>query len=336
VWVVNRLCSGAAEACASGADEALAYDSVPKDQQAAVWPRVLTRLMTLSSLAFVAAMLIGAAVYDPNLINRALSALGFDTALEKGTVIRFPVYLTLLNALLATGVALSLREPAKPTERHEPPSLWSGIASAGSWIWRTPTVLVLILAALVFDSPVRLFLTMNSEYYRLIEVPDAAFGLLGAVFAGLGLIIPRLAAWLVQHRNPAANYTMVAALAFAGFLGVAQAWPWYGVLVVICFSVSFGLLNFFTSHYLNAQVDSAHRATVLSFKGLALNLGFGAVSLGYGALLKVLREGGEPEAVPAAFRASLHWLPWIFLLSLLPLASYWRWRVKKALVPKPG
>ena len=62
------------------------------------------------------------------------------------------------------------------------------------------------------------------------------------------------------------------------------------------------------------------------------NVGFGAVSLGYGLLLKLLREGNDPAAVQAAFRASLYWLPWIFLASLVPLATYWRWRVK----PPPG
>jgi MFS family permease len=328
VWVVNRICSGAAEASASGADEALAYDSVPKEERSATWPRVLTRLMTLSSLAFIVAMLIGAAVYDPALVNRALAALGSGIELSKETVIRFPVYLTLFNALLATIVAWCMKEPEHEAGSAPTHSLWSGIAKAGAWIWRTPAVLVLILAALVFDSPVRLFLTLNSEYYRLIQIPDAAFGLIGAAFAGLGLIVPRIAEWLVRHRTPGVNYTIVAALGMAGFLGVAQAWPHYGVLVVVCFSASFGLLNFFTSHYLNAEVDSAHRATVLSFKGLALNIGFGAVSLGYGVLLKLLRNGDAPGAVQAAFRASLHWLPWVFLVSLIPLATYWRWRVK--------
>lgn len=328
VWVVNRFVSGAAEASASGADEALAYDSIPEDQRGATWPKVLTRLMTLSSLAFVAAMLIGSAIYDPSLVNRVLAALGSETTLDKQTVIRFPVYLTLLNALLATVAALRMREPAAQPAPHAPSSLWSGVARTGSWIRRTPAVLVLILAALVLDSPVRLFLTLNSEYYRLIEIPDAAFGLIGAAFAGMGLVVPRIAAWLVRHRQPATNYLLVAALALAGFIGVAQAFPFYGVLVVVCFAVSFGLLSFFTSHYLNAQVDSARRATVLSFRGLALNLGFGAVSLGYGVLLQGLRAGGDAGSAREAFRVSLLWLPWVFLLSLLPLAAYWVLRVK--------
>ncbi len=327
-WVLNRCLSGAAEASASGADEALAYDSIPEEQRAAVWPRVLTRLMALSSLAFIGAMLIGAAVYDSALVNRVLTWLGSQTHLAKETVIRFPVYLTLGNALLATVVALRMQEPATPSHCTKVASLWSGVARAGAWIWKTPSVLVLIFAALVFDSPVRLFLTMNSEYYRLIKIPDAAFGILGAAFAGLGLVVPWLAGWLVRHRRLETNYAIIALLSLASFIGVAQAWPYYGFMVVIGFAVSFNLLNFFTSHYLNAAVDSSQRATVLSFKGLALNLGFGAVSLSYGALLKLLREGSATAEAQSAFRDSLFWLPWGFLVLLVPLVAFYCFRVR--------
>jgi hypothetical protein len=83
------------------------------------------------------------------------------------------------------------------------------------------------------------------------------------------------------------------------------------VALVVFFSLGFGLLNFFTSHYLNALVDSRHRATVLSFRGLALNLGFGGISLLYGAILRGLKEGDQGGG-SLAYRESLWWLPAIF------------------------
>src|SRR5690606_31279732 len=80
----------------------------------------------------------------------------------------------------------------------------------------------------------------------------------------------------------------------------------------VFFGLGFALVNFFTSHYLNAVVDSRHRATVLSFRGLALNLGFGAMSLAYGGLLKGLRNGEGAGAADEAYRESLVWLPAMF------------------------
>ena len=45
LFLLNRLLSGAAEASASGADEALAYDSLASDGRSSEWPMVLERVM---------------------------------------------------------------------------------------------------------------------------------------------------------------------------------------------------------------------------------------------------------------------------------------------------
>jgi MFS family permease len=333
-WVVNRILSGAAEASASGADEALAYDSIPVEEQKSRWPTVLSKLMQLSSFAFIAAMLIGSAVYDPNLVNRALSWCGSDLVLDKETVIRFPVYLTLFTGIGAVVVSLLLKEPPVDSGHGEECSLWGDIFDAGKWILKSPLVYAIILAALVHDSVVRLFLTAASEYYRLIEIPVAWFGVIGAAFAGVGIFTPKLAEWLVRRRSIRTNYIVVSLATFLGLIGITLAIPVWGVGMIVFFAVGFGLLNFFTSHYLNAEVDSKRRATVLSFRGLALNAGFGFISVVYGGILHHLRDGEalpEHEATDEVFRESLLWLPGIFLILLACLSWYYFRRVRGAI-----
>lgn len=315
VWVLNRILSGAAEASASGADEALAYDSLPEGKQEAQWPKVLARLMTLSSCAFVVAMLIGGAVYDHSFLNNLLG-----TNFAKETAIRFPIYLTLISALIALPISLLMKEPVTQSEDLASDSLWNSIHKTGGWIISTPIVFALILAALVHDTLVRLFLTMNSEYYRLIDLPESSFGIIGASFAAMGILMPRLARRMVEKGRLATNYLWISVFTFLGLLGIAQAWQYYGVLVVVLFSASFGLLNFFSSHYLNAKVDSRQRATVLSFKGLALNIGFGMTSLLFAALLK---------GVDNDFKVSLAWLAPSFLVMLLPLILFYWIKVRR-------
>ncbi len=51
VFIVNRVLSGAAEAAASGADEAIAYDSLKKEGDAREWPRVLEKQIRMQSIA---------------------------------------------------------------------------------------------------------------------------------------------------------------------------------------------------------------------------------------------------------------------------------------------
>ncbi|MCE9519133.1 MAG: MFS transporter, partial [Verrucomicrobia bacterium] len=60
VFLINRVLSGAAEAFASGADEALAYDSIPQSERASIWPRVMGRLNRWMAVGFIVAALIGA------------------------------------------------------------------------------------------------------------------------------------------------------------------------------------------------------------------------------------------------------------------------------------
>jgi len=70
VFLVNRVLSGFAEAAASGADEAIAYDSLAAKGDPDQWGRVLEVLMRFQSIGFIVAMSIGAAIYDPVLLGK--------------------------------------------------------------------------------------------------------------------------------------------------------------------------------------------------------------------------------------------------------------------------
>lgn len=319
LFLLNRGLSGAAEACASGADEALAYDSLVADGRGDEWPKVLERLMRWQSAAFFGAMMLGSAVYDATLVQRVLDAVGLPWTVTREMTMRFPVYLTLGNALLAFVVALNLREPQVVEEKKTSAgATWSATVEAGRWILHTPLALGIILAGLCFDSVVRLFMTIASNYYRLIALPEAVFGLVGSGFAVLGFFVPVLARRLVKQRTMPTNFALVAGLVFIGLLGIAQAWPIYGLLCLVPLGIGMSLTQFFVSHYLNdAVTDSRRRATVLSFRGLAFNLAYGGVGLLFAGLSRALHGEGTPEA---AFAKALGWLPWYFVATVVVLA----------------
>jgi MFS family permease len=327
LFLLNRVLSGAAEACASGADEALAYDSLVAEGRGGEWPQVLERLMRWQSVGFFGAMMLGAAVYDATLVQRVIDALGLPWVVTREMTMRFPVYLTLGNALLALLVAVNLREPARVEERKTSAgATWRATVAAGRWIRHTPLALGIILAGLCFDSIVRLFLTIASNYYRLIALPDAVFGLIGSGFAVFGFFVPALARRLVKRQSMGRNFALVAGLVLIAFIGIAQVWPIYGLLWLMPLGTAMSLTQFFVSHYLNdAVTDSRQRATVLSFRGLAFNLAYGGVGLLFAALSRALHGEGTPDAV---FAKALGWLPWYFAATVVVLAIAGR-RLKK-------
>jgi hypothetical protein len=93
-------------------------------------------------------------------------------------------------------------------------------------------------------------------------------------------------------------------------------------------SVAIRLTMFLQSQYLNQLTDSARRATVLSFRGLAVNVGYGLMSLGFAAAVAGLDRAGGGSSAPAgvteSFRAVLGWLPWYFAIVVVAFTLWAR------------
>ncbi len=331
--LVNRVLSGAAEAMASGADESLAYDSLAAESRSAEWPHVLADVMHWQSLGMLVAMLVGATVYDPQLMTNVMDFLGLDVHFEQSVTLRFPIALNLISAVIVLFMALGMREPAarEPHAAVSAGSAWRGIVGAGAWIVRTPVALFAIVGGVLIDSMIRLFLTFSSVYFRLIDLPEASFGLIGAVMAGLGMVVSPMARKLAATGSLLRNYTILAALTVVGLVGVALKIPLWGVLFAIPLAASMTVLSFIISNTLNAEVNSAQRATVLSFKGLVFNLGYGFVSLIFALALRAMRNDGTAEQ---AFASAIEVLPLWLLFTLLLLALIFR-RQRSALGIRP-
>ena len=332
----NRVLSGIAEALASGADESLAYDSLAAEARSHEWPNVLADLMHWQALAMVIAMLVGATVYDPQLVNHVLAFLGSGAQVEQGLSLRFPIVLNLLSAIVVLAVSLGMREPAvSSVSSHASISAggaWHDIVAAGAWILRTPVALFAIVGGVLVDSVVRLFMTFASVYYRLIDLPEASFGLIGAAMAGLGMVVAPLARKLAHSGSLLHNYAFLAGFAGVGLLGVAFRIPWWGVLFAIPLGVAMNLLGMVVSTTLNAVVSSAQRATVLSFKGLVFNLGYGFASLIFALALRTLRDDGASDQ---AFAEAVKVLPLWLAITLVLLGLMFR-KHRAALLAKPA
>lgn len=310
--VINRILSGAAEACASGADEALAFDSLPVEDRAVAWRRVLESLMRWKSAGFFIAMVSGAVLFDESLIAWLFGASG-STGPE---TTRWPVYATMATSVACLLVALSFREPPAPDShgRHAIAQAWQNILAGAAHVFTSRRILFLMAAALLIDSFVRIFLTFASNYYRLIALPEYVNGLLGSGIALLGFAVAPLAKRMAGRRCATASFTSIALLVFLALAGTALAWRTWGAWVVLPFGIAMSLLQFFTSNYLNLWTDSQVRATVLSFRGVAFNLGYAAAGILFAQLTAHLRcthPGADENTI---FGLSLPWLPSAFLV----------------------
>jgi MFS family permease len=324
LFAFNRVLSGAAEAAASGADEALVYDSLKAAGLESEWGRVLERVQRDTSLAFFFAMTIGAAVYDPRMVNAVFGVFGADFTVESSQLIKWPILLTFCSGIVVLGMALRMRETAKPKGESVAATMaqsWRQTLAAGRWIWATPLPFGIILAAMVIDSIVRQFLTLASEYWKVIELPIASYGVIGSGMALMGLFVPTLARVLSEKSTPVKNFLLVSTVVFLGLIGLGLAIPHWGIVPAVFLYASIQFTGYFVSRYLNEVAPSEQRATVLSFRGLATNFSYGAVSLMYFGLIVWIeaQSGSEATGEPdqeAVFIDSLQTFGWYFLATV--------------------
>ena len=331
LFLANRICSGLSEAAASGADEALAYDSLKALGREDDWSRILQRTTQVVSIGFFITMILGAFAYDPNIVNGLLAAIDSQWQLSNNLIIRLPVILTLITSFIVLVTALGFHDidvggdessdSQKPSEKSllDP---FRKIVVAGKWTINHRFVLFVILAALALDSVGRQFVVLASEYYRVIDIPVSWFGFIGAGMSLVGIVNAIFSRYLVTNHSPLFNFLTLSSLLMAGLIGLGFAIPYYGVIFAVGAFAMMGMVQFQSSYYINKEVDSAHRATVLSFKGLALNLGLGFASLlytGYVALLRTQQEGIVPEAElrDVIFLDALRGFPTYFLALFL-------------------
>lgn len=306
--VINRICSGLSEACASGADEALAYDSLPEQNRAAAWDQLLAKVMRWRSLGYVIAMILGGLLYDPAVINALLPS---DFRLTAETVHRLPVALVLLQAIVCLFFTMRMIEPTHHAAGSTLKHTLQLTLSTARWVLSHPKTLVVILIGVAIDSIVRNFATINSSYFRLIDLPEWSYGFLGAAIGIVGLLVPSIAKYLNTRFSMFLNLAFVAVASWGGLILLVPAWPLMGILPVIFLMTTMSFLGFTISRVLHQEAESSRRATVLSVKGLVFNLGYGLFSLAFSWLLASFPD--QPQGI--ALLSALYWqIPYFSIL----------------------
>jgi len=339
LFMANRIISGLAEAAASGADEALTYDSLKAAGMAERWGHILERVQRDTSLAFFFAMMIGAAVYDPDMVNSVFAFLGFGLHVDQSDLVKMPILLTFISGIVVLMMAIRMREAVVEKQGGLMDTVrQSGrnTLAAGKWIWVTALPFGIILAIMALDNVIRQFLTLASEYWRVIGFPIASFGLILAGMSLLGVFVPRLARIMADRLTPLKNFLIMAGLVFVGLVGLSFVVPYWGILPAILLYVDMGMMNYLFSRYINEAAPSEQRATVLSFRGLSTNVAYGAVCLFYSLLIAGIKGREDIAAIEepslrqeTVFIESLGWFPWYFLVTILLVFVTYRIRFSK-------
>ncbi|MGL1930505.1 MAG: MFS transporter [Desulfotalea sp.] len=332
-FLINRILSGLAEAMASGADEAIAYDSLVEKGLEKFWPDVLSLQMRARSIGTIISVTIGALIYDSSAMQKIFDFCGLEISVSQQITMRLPIIFTLVLAVMAFYCVSAIKEvgESRDINKFSTREAFKKTMQAGRWILSTPFALAIIIIAMSYDHVLRMIATMTSQYYRQIGLPDASFGIIGASAAVLGLFTPKLAEYCVKKYTPATNISITGIIGLLGLSGLCFFTIPFGLLSMVFIFTGLTLTSFLTSHYLNRITSSENRATVLSFKGLAFNLSYGAIGVAFAVLTTFLTAKNQTSTLSEkaisdlAFQEAISYFPWYMLaFSILLLFIFGR------------
>ncbi|MEZ9900874.1 MFS transporter [Vibrio breoganii] len=302
VFLINRILSGLAMALASGADEALAYDTLKEQGKEEAWPQVLQIQLRIASSVGIFVTLIGAAMYDVNFMTHIYQFIGLSAPETTQDIMRIPVFATLLVAIVAIYAAINMQEDCDTLPKHDS-KLATSVASlrltlnTGKWVLSTPYVLFILLYYSLFEHTSRMFLTMNSQYYRAIDIPIIYFGLIGAGVSVLKILLAGQSRRLAESTEPKIFLAVAGVATIATYYWISLGWSIYGVIPVLLLIFIIMTMNIFISYHLNRKTESHNRATVLSFKGLMFNLGYGSIGVLYAYYYKLVSQNYTEQQI---------------------------------------
>ncbi|MEL6928824.1 MAG: MFS transporter, partial [Cyanobacteria bacterium J06600_6] len=263
-FAIAEILAGVAGSLISGANTALAYDTLlqlGREQDYQIWEG---RLVAIAGISEAVCGLIGAAIAAINLV--------------------YPFYLQTFCLVIYFCLALTLVEPERHATKRPPPQKLNQLKKILADIYQRPQLRWLILLSSVFSSASFLIVWLSQDYLQQLDLPIQAFGWAWAIFH-LGMSLASVNSHHLQRilGMKRAILILIGALAISYIcLGnIRQVW---GSIFIMGIYLVRGFCTPLILNRLNQQIPSAVRATVLSINSLVFRIAFAIAAPLVGAI----------------------------------------------------
>lgn len=278
IFAIAEILSGVAGSLISGADTALAYETLLELGRENHYRTLEGRLVAVAGISEALCGIIGAAIAEINLV--------------------YPFYLQTACLIIYLLLALTLNEPQQHqsvTNSQPTQSLKTIVIDV---FLRSPRLRWLILLSSTFSTASFLIVWLSQGYLQQIDFPIAAMGWAWAVFHLLMSLASVNARRIETTLGIKKSFlVLVLLVAFAYILLGSINSIWGIVFIAIIYMVR-GIKSPLILNLINQQIPSNIRATVLSLNSFAFHLGFaiaapviGAISSAYSLSLALFVAG---------------------------------------------
>jgi len=263
-FAIAEILSGVAVSLISGADTAIAYETLLQLNKESSYRTLEGRFVAIAGITEAACGLIGAAIAEVNLV--------------------YPFYLQTVCLALYLCLSFTLVEPKhndSTTSKKQVQSLKTIITDV---FIKHPNLRWLILLSGTFSSATFLVVWLSQGYFQEINLPITAMGWTWAIFHIL-MSLASVNAQRIERRLGIRKALLVLILLLGGaYILLGSTNSLEGIVFIALIYIVRGVRSPLTLNLINQQIPSKVRATVLSLSSFTFHLGFAIIAPAIGAI----------------------------------------------------
>ena len=236
----------------SGADNALIYDSLKVMGREKEFQSIEGKARSFALYAQAIGSIIAGFVYEVN--------------------VNLPFLISALFMVVTIIISLRFKEP--PIEGKVGKygiNYMDQIKESGKFILSHEKIKAIIIFTMMFFIFYRTAFFYYQPYMEAVNIPVRYFGIIFFIFNITAAFASKRSHWIMEKTKPK-TLTFMALLMIISFVLLGAVKMWFGVFAILFQQIARGIYRPVTTKYLNKNIPSDKRATVLSFQSLACNM----------------------------------------------------------------
>ena len=253
-FLIGELIIGFGMSLLSGTDSAMLYDTLVEIHKKDTYKKTEGKIMAMNSIAESFSSVVGGGV--------ALISL------------KVPLYIEMITAFLAIVFAFTLIEPKRQKYENKNGAMQEIFNIIKYSVYKNKKLIWLIIYTGIIGASFSVVMWMIQPYFKLVGVPLEYFGVLWAVFTlSIGMFAV-LSDYFEKIVGKSILLILLTGVSIIGYIVLSIFQSLWVVIFFLLFYFTIGISTPLVRYYININITSDKRATVLSFKSLVGRLLF--------------------------------------------------------------
>ncbi len=252
-FLVAKMFSGLGVSLSSGTNQALLYDTLKKLGREKEHKKISGLMATITNVFGAFVFIIGAFLFSVHY--------------------KLPAYATLPCITIGFILTFFLKEPYTTQKKMTFSNSWKHLKEGIAYVKKSNFIKYLIFFSVPLAAGASIGFSMSSAYFELIAIPIFLIGAVSFISSLLMAYTSKIAYKLEEKLGQEGSLLLMEIMIFASIFCMSFMIKYVGLLFYYFIPLAAGFSQVVLNHYMNKNIPTSHRATLLSIRNMGDNIG---------------------------------------------------------------